>query len=395
MSMTEAPYAFGRRERRGAVLGWRPGQALAGALGAILLVAGVGTDRPVGVATGVAGVVAGVVVATVPVRGRGIDEWVPVLAGFVVRVRRGALCTGASIVEDEQGTGHIRWPDDRATVMVALRHRGLRALSDEPAAFAESVASWLRGIGRASASTWTATLLCTTAPEGVPRDARWADPGCRVREFLAVTADRPVDLAEALSTAGVLGAEQLDVEGLDELLGGRVAPAGGTVLDCEFVARWDVLEGPATTHASFVVEEWPSGAVDEQVLAPLCVARDHRTVTISVSVEEPHRARERAARLRTSAAADRALTTSGGFLASAEATRDDARDAERAAELAAGHGSIRVVATVTLDAVDALALEGAAARLVADSTSCGVRLRRCTGDHRRGMLASVAGWCVP
>lgn len=392
---TDTPYTLGRRERRGAVLGWRPGQALSVAVGAIVLVAGVGTDRALGLVAGVMGVVASLAIATVPMRGRGIDEWLPVVAGFVLRVRGGALCAGASVQFAGALPAHVRWPDGRATVIVALRHRGLRALDDEPTAFSESIATWLRGIGRSSTSTWTVTLLCETGPAAPPRDGRWADPGCRVEEFLAITADDPVEAAVVLSAAGVAGVEQLDLDDLDELLARRVAPAVGSIFDCEFVARWHSLEGPATVHASFVVEEWPAGSVDEQVLAPLCVARDRRTVALCVSIEEPHRARERAARLRTSTAADRALTKSGGFLASAEATRDDLRDAERAAELAAGHGSLRVLATIALDARDPIELEGAAARLLADATSCGVRLRRCNGDHRRGVLASMAGWCIP
>lgn len=395
MSTTDAPFALGRRERRGAVLGWRAGQALAVALGALALVAGVGTDRAAGVVLGVLGAVAGVVVATVPVRGRGLDEWVPVLAAFAVRRRRGVLWAGATVVPGDGVPAHVRWPDGRTTVVAEVHHRGLRALADEPAAFAISLAGWLRGLSDPTRCTWTVTLLSASGPTSPPVDARWSHPGCAVREYVAVTSEQPVELADALGAAGVHGIEQLDLAALDELLGGRVAPAAGTILDSEFVARWSMLEGPATAHAAFVIEEWPAGHVDEQLLAPLCVARDRRTVAVSVTVEETRRARERAARLRTSASADRALTRAGGFLASAESARDDERDAQRATELASGHASIRVVTSVALDALDELELEGAAARLCADATSCGIRLRRCDGDHRRGVLASCAGWCAP
>jgi hypothetical protein len=195
--------------------------------------------------------------------------------------------------------------------------------------------------------------------------------------------------------AGVLGATELGVDELDALLAARMAPAPGSLLGCDVVARWHHLEAPGSVHAAFTVEEWPSGHVDEQVLAPLCVATDRRTIALSLRVEDLHRARERTARLRTAAAADETLGARAGFLASPESARDATRDAERAAELAAGHGSVRLVGAVTLDARDPLELEAAAARLLADASACGVRLRRCDGDHRRGVLASVPGWVVP
>ncbi len=160
-------------------------------------------------------------------------------------------------------------------------------------------------------------------------------------------------------------------------------------------ARWRHLEGPASLHVSFTIEEWPPGPVDEQVLAPLLVSKDRRTVSIHVKVEELHVARERAARARTGSAADRRLAGAAGFLAAAESVRDDEREAARAAELAAGHASLRVLAAIAVDAAEPASLEDACARLLADAARCGVRLRRCDGDHRRGVLSSVPGWCEP
>lgn len=393
----DAPYRLGRAERRGAVLGLRVGQALAAALGATVLVVGVGTQSVAGAVLGVVAALAAVVVVTVTVAGRGVDEWVPVVVAHLVRVRGGALSAGASVqpATADGGPAHLRWPDGTATVVVALEHRGLRSLSDEPREFAEAVAAWLRGLGAVGAARWTVTLLTTTGPARAPRVAPWMDPGVRVDARLAVSAPEPVPLAEALAAAGVHGAVALTADELDEVLAARIAPSMGTVLTCDMGARWHALEGPATVHAAFVVEEWPSGCVDEQALAPLCVSRDRRTVAVAIGVEELSRARARTARVRTAAAADEAMVTSGGFLASPQSGRDADLDEARAHELAAGHGSVRLVCTVGLDAGDLLGLEAAAARLLADATSCGVRLRRCDGDHRRGVLATVPGWCVP
>ena len=392
---TERPYHLGRTERRGAVLGWRPGQAAAVAVGATVLVAGVSAGGT-GVAVGLLGAVLGCVVAAVPVAGRGLDEWVPVAVCFVGRPRRGALCAGASVQQrDGEAPAHLRWPDGRATVVAVVRHRGLRALGDDPRGFGEALAGWLRGHAGVGAPRWTVTLLTSTGPGHPVRTASWADPGAVARAFIAVTASSPAPVAEVLGEAGVVGAVELDHDELDALLSSRVSPIAGTLLGTDLVARWHHVEAPASVHAAFTVEEWTAGDVDEQVLAPLCVARDRRTIAISLRVEELRRARDRTARVRTAGAADQALSANAGFVASAEAERDAARDDERAAELAAGHGALRLVGVVALDASDPLELEAAAARLVADAAACGLRLRRCDGDHRRGLLASVPGWVEP
>jgi hypothetical protein len=394
-SVPELPYHLGRTERRGAVLGWRPGQALAVACGVTALVLGLGAGGSAAV-LGVSVLLGAITVAAVPVRGRGLDEWVPVAVSFLVHPRRGALCAGAAAVHGDVACGHLRWPDGMATSVVELRHLGLRALDDEPRALGEALAVWLRSLGGVARSSRTVTLLTVTGPGGPPpRDASWADTGVSTTAYVAVTAPTPLDVAASLRIAGVGGAVALDADDLEALLAARVAPAMGTLLACDVVARWHFLEAPASVHAAFAIEEWPSGDVDEQVLTSLCVAGDRRSVALSIRTEDLARARERTAKVRTAAAADEAIVARGGFLASPEVARDTARDAERAAELASGHGSLRLVGVVAIDADDLLGLEAAAARLAADATGCGVRLRRCDGDHSRGVLASVPGWCVP
>ncbi|HEV3213907.1 MAG TPA: SCO6880 family protein [Acidimicrobiales bacterium] len=395
-SPADAPYHLGRAERRGAVLGWRPGQALAAAVGATALVVGLGAGGSAAAVLGVLVALAAVAVAAVPVRGRGLDEWVPVAALHLARVRGGALCAGAVVHRGDDGLAHLRWPDGTATSAAQLDHRGLRALADEPRALGEALSGWLRGLGGVGQQVRSATILTVSGPGTLARhEAPLAPVGIATRSYVAISADAPLDVASTLRASGVDGAVRCDVDALDALLADRVAPALGAMLSIDVVARWHHLEGPASVHAAFLVEEWPAGDVDEQVLTPLCVAADRRTVALSLRVEELSRARGRTARVRTAAAADAAIAARGGFLASPEATRDTARDAERAQELAAGHGSLRLVGVVAIDAGDVLQLEAAAARLLADATTCGVRLRRCDGDHRRGVLATVPGWCVP
>jgi hypothetical protein len=296
----------------------------------------------------------------------------------------------------DDGLAHLRWADGRATSLARLEHRGLQALADEPRAHGESLSGWLRGLDVAGTSPRTVTFLSVTGPGTLARhELALAAVGTVTRSYVAVSGESAIDVATDLAAGGVDGAVRCELEDLDALLAARVTPAMGTILGVDVVARWRCLEAPASVHAAFVVEEWPAGDVDEQVLTALCVAGDRRTVALSLRVEERSRARHRTAKLRTAAAADDAIKAGGGFLASTESMRDATRDAERAMELAAGHGSLRLVGVVALDADDLLALEVAVARLLADATACGVRLRRCDGDHRRGILASVPGWCLP
>lgn len=388
-------FHLGRAERRGAVLGWRPGQALAAAVGATALVAGLGAGGSAAAVLGVLAATVAVAIALVPLRGRGLDEWLPVAATHLARVRGGALCAGATVHHDD-GLAHLRWPDGTATSLAALEHHGLRALADEPGARGQALAAWLRGLGGVGQAPTAVTFLTVTGPGPLPRhEVSLADRGMAARSYVAVSDDAPVDVAAALRAVGVDGAVRCELEDLDEMLAARVAPGMGTLLGVDLVARWRCLEAPASVHAAFVVEEWSGGDVDDEVLTALCVSADRRTVALSVRVEELTRARHRTARLRTVAAADDAIKARGGFLDSSESLRDATRDAERAHELAAGHGSLRLVGVVALDADDLMGLEVGAARLLADAAACGVRLRRCDGDHRRGVLASVPGWCVP
>lgn len=391
--MPDRPYRLGRREVRGQVLGWRPGQALSLGLGVLGFVEGMDLGHALA-AVGVLALLCGVLGAVLPVGGRGVDEWVPVVAAHLVRVRGGALASGAAVVEPDGEPAHLAWPDGRRTVVVELRHRGLNPLADEPRAVPEALAAWLRGLSRPGPRP-VVTLLTTCGPARPARSAPWNDPGRVVATHVAVTSTSLPDLAAELRRHGVGGVVALGADGLEALLAARVAPAEGTLLHCDVASRWSSLAAPRSLHAAFVVEEWPAGELDEGAIAALCVAADRRTVAVHLGVDELVHARERAARVRTGRAADRALATSNGFMRGAGAERDEARDEERAAELAAGHGPLRVVAAVGVDAADVLELEAAAARLLSDAAACGVRLRRCDGDHRRGVLATVPGWCAP
>ena len=147
-------------------------------------------------------------------------------------------------------------------------HLGLRALDDEPRALGEALAVWLRSLGDVARPSRTVTLLTITGPGGPPpRDATWADTGLSTSAYVAVTATEPTRRGRlAPCRRRRRGAVALDANDLEALLAARVAPAMGTLLGCDVVARWRFLEAPGSVHAAFVVEEWPAGDVDEQVL---------------------------------------------------------------------------------------------------------------------------------
>ena len=131
-SDAEQPYHLGRAERRGAVLGWRPGQALAAAAAATSLVVGLGAGGTPAAVLGVVGALGGIAVAAVSWHGRGLDEWVPVALGFACRPRRGALCAGAASTPgdgDVRAAALARRPGDRRRAAVPPRAPSARATS--------------------------------------------------------------------------------------------------------------------------------------------------------------------------------------------------------------------------------------------------------------------------
>ena len=108
-----ASFTFGPLDRSGVILGLRLGQlGLLACGGTVAIVLLLGTHGSV-VAAGVAviGIVASMGLALVPVSGRGVDEWIPVLARWMIGSRtwrspapvRGQLVTGSGALVDAQG----------------------------------------------------------------------------------------------------------------------------------------------------------------------------------------------------------------------------------------------------------------------------------------------------
>ena len=235
---------------------------------------------------------------------------------------------------------HLRWPDGD--------HDGRRRAAPPRAPRARRRAArarrGARGVAaRASATSldahWTVTLLTTTGPGAPPpSDATWADPGCSTSAYVAVTATEPTDVAASLARSRRARRGRARRRRASR----RCSPSASH-------RRWARCSGATSSrgggtsrrrrrvHAAFAVEEWPAGDVDEQVLAPLCVARDRRTVALSAARRGARpRARSHRAGCGPRRRPTRRSSRAGGFLASPEAARDAARDAERAARARRG-----------------------------------------------------------
>ena len=103
----------------------------------------------------------------------------------------------------------------------------------------------------------------------------------------------------------------------------------------------------------------------------------------------PSLALRRAQSAKTSTAADEEVRRRGGFLRDRRREREAGHLERRETELVDGHSSLRFAGFVSVGAETEILLRerGSATELAA--AHCGLLLRRCQGDHGRGLLATL------
>ena len=129
----ERHYRLGPLEHRGLVAGWRPGQVISAGVACTLAAVVLSISTAMGAALGaISLVVLGLCVATVPVAGRTIDEWVPSL---VAHVRRRGTRTmlrlevvDAELLGGREGVGVALQPTGSISVTMALESTGISLL---------------------------------------------------------------------------------------------------------------------------------------------------------------------------------------------------------------------------------------------------------------------------
>ncbi len=433
MDEVEPRYRLGPLERRGTVAGWRAGQVGLVAASCTLagLVVACSTAGPA-LLLAVVLVGGGVLGATLPVAGRPCDEWLPSLLAHlrrrgprrlvcvdvdavaspagevgVIRHRSGALScilgldsTGISLLDAATRSRRV---DGMAAALGALAREGSAidrvgwTASARRLATAEVLGDLRRRgeLGTPAAASYRA-LLEAVAPVALERQVLLAlrtgpgrgaaDEGARASGLV----DEAANVVQALSDAGHRRAVMLDAAAVIaelERRHGMAGPDGRVVLDAE--ARFDELVLGARRATAFWVAEWPRHDVTAELLAPLLLADERRTVSVVMEPVRPSAALRRAATAKTSQVADAELRRRAGFLQDRSQQRRGAHVAEREAELVDGHASLRVAGFVTVEVGEEDDLDAAVAETELAAAQARLVLRRLQGDHGRGVAAAL------
>jgi len=432
MDEVEPRYRLGPLERRGTVAGWRAGQvgvvAAAGALAG--LVVAWSTSGPALLAAVVL-VAGGGLAATLPIAGRSCDEWIPSLAAHVRRrgPRRLLAVDVVGVEAAGRSVGVVRHRSGALSCVLALDSTGISLL--DAATRSRRVEGMSAAIGALAREGcvvervgWTASarrrttdevlgdlrrrgdlgtpaatayrsLLEAVAPVALDRQVLLslrsgagrgpADEGARASALL----DEAANVATALADAGHRRATLLGPDEVTTELERRhcaIGPDGAVVLDGEAAFGDVALEGRRTV--AFWVAQWPRHDVTAELLAPLLLADERRTVSVVMEPVRPSAALRRAATAKTSEVADAEIRRRAGFLQDRSQQRRGAHVAEREAELVDGHASLRVAGFVAVEVGDEDVEAGVAEAELAASQARLV-LRRLQGDHGRGVVATL------
>jgi hypothetical protein len=422
--MPEQPptYALGPLERRGLVAGWRPGQVLAVAGAALAAGAVVVAARSSsGVVAAVLLLVGGLVVATVPVHGRTLEEWVPSIVAHVSHRRRSSsleLCVGC---DPETGAAVLEVGGGRIVVILGVEATGIGLLDQagrerRVAGLMAALAALGSSRGAIDRVSWSVTcrrgdvgsMAADLRRRGVAGDPRALDAYRSMLDGMGpLGLDRRVDVAlrgaslpAVLAQAEVVRRALLEsghrrvwlrspaevAEGLADRLG--PAEVDGDRWRYDGHAHFGHLATPSGAAVSWWIARWPTRAVTEELLASLLLGDDRRAVTVVLEPVGTAIARRRAASTRTAATADAELRRRGGFLADREGERRRAHTTAREDDLVAGFAALRFAGFVaTMAESDAIAAAASEAELAAAASQ--LELRRLDGDHRRGLLATL------
>ena len=434
----ERRYLLGPLERRGLVAGWRTGQVLVVACSAALagVTVALSTAPPV-VIVAVAFVAAGVFAATVPVRGRTVDEWVP---SFVAHLRhRGSRVlvdvevVDASDLGGRDGVGVVRHRSGSLSVTVALDSTGIALL--EPDARNRRVDGFISALGALSREGcvidrvgWVAwsgkdaasslvrdvrrrgaggvpaaissyrSLLGSAAASGLSRrveltlrtsPAAWRIG--RTTEPVRALLDEADLVARALEDAGHRRCRFLDRDEIAERICGVAPPSEHTArrVTLRGDARFDAVTIDGRSYVTWWVAEWPRAETTAELLAPLLLGGERHLMAVVVEPVAPSAALRRAASARTSEVADAEIRRRGGFLADRRHERQRTHTATREAELVDGHGSLRISGYLAVGADESAALGQKSAETELAAAQARLVLRRLQGDHGRGYVAML------
>lgn len=466
-----APVRFSRLSRRGVILGLTAAQLVTIGVGAIPVLAALYRGGGLEFALPVAALTA--TIAVVPVGGRHLIDWLPVLVSWTWRTLTGQLEFRARTTRPRPA-GTLALPGDAAalrqyvdpvtgavmvhdphaatlTTMLEVTHPAF-ALQD-PADQQRRVAGWgrvlatvcrsghlarmqvvertLPGSGSSLADWWhthgsddgswaatayqdlieragpageqhATTLALTLDMRAAARAVRAAGGG--VTGAAAVLRAETDTLATALHAADLTPSAPLGPDELAITLRTAYDPSMTPALDrhpdvgrdlatagpIAVAESWGMLRSDGAWHCVLWIAQWPQAGVHPGFLAPLLLASGVcRTVSLSYEPVRADVAARDLRRRRTGHLADRAQRARLGQLTDAAdaAELDDVLTQE--ADLAAGHGLLRVTGLISVSAHDPDELERSVAAVEQAAIQASCDVRRLWGQQAQAFTAAL------
>ena len=414
-------YRFGPLERRGLVGSWRPGQVvLVGAACATAVVVFRSAPTSSGFAAGLALIAAGAGASTIPLAGRPLDLWLPLLFDSLVLRRRGQHrfrsvapyggrdelpaslhgCDVAAVpLEGARELGVVR---DRAlhayTAVLAIRMRALGLLAAEEQeqrldAWGKTLAS-LRyfkeaGVATANDAEVSYSRLLSTATQvsqdhelllalQVDERKAWkaAAGDVHARGLAREEQAASMLLREVQALARRLESSDLDVIGLltpEQVITAirlgfdpyrRQTPSPHGLAPTAADTEWATYRVDGALHRTFWVAEWPRLGVGPAFFSPLLLGvQAVRSVSVVLEPVPPRRSRAAVEAAITSDEADELVRAERGFRATARRRRQADSARRREEELADGHEEMRFSGFVTVSGRDEEELAAACAEV--------------------------------
>ena len=434
----ERQYVLGPRERKGSVAGWRVGQVVTTGVGcAAAMLSVVTLPSATGFVVAVACVVTALSAATIPWRGRTIEEWIPVIVFFCLHRGVGEIASFSIRAGDKLGiqeaVGVIVEKPGALSVVLIIESTGIALLSPDEKdyridGFIDALSAMAREGSAVDRASWTMWTQSNDAQE-LFRDFRIrGDHGSGVaqvayRSLLEELTERGVTRRVALTLRlsaprkrGSMTIQKLvdeamaTVQSLEESGHQSVRCATASELRSMFASFGELditdledsvdvavsgnrcfgyLDREGALIASWWITEWPRHGVNAEVLAPLMLGDPRRLVSVVAQPVAPSTALRKAQSAKTTSAADDELRRRGGFLSDRRREREADHLVAREAELVDGHGSLRISGFVTVIAENEASLAALVIETQLVASQAHLVLQRLQGDHGRGFMATL------
>src|SRR4029453_128285 len=417
----EIRYRFGPLERRGWVGSLRPGQLViisSAVFFTILLVQAL--KNGLGLLGGVILLSLGALLTFVPLHGRPLNEWVPLIGVFMARKATGRSRFRSRAPEAGTrfagGDEPVSLPDSIGKVeLLAFPFRGveLGVLADrpnhtfsaviqararsfvllDPVDKAHRLAGWagvIAGLAREGSPISRVQWMERTAPDDPDALSRYLreaiDPSIGL-DALPLPGSPPLPPAAPrlppptrLSYHPHARPTLARLDSVDPDRSGGVAPRNAWPMRAE--EHWSYYRTNDVVHATYWIAVWSRIDVGPDFLAPLLVqTRSMRTVAVTMEPVPPLKAMRAVGFAKTADAPDDELRQKLGFLGTAKRRNQADAVNRREQELADGHADVRFSGYITVTADNPEALAEACGEVEHAAGQSRLELQRCDGEQ--------------